>query len=960
MNPRLAFHEISDRRCSSWKVYPPEQKDQKDDLNRYAARFNMPSEELCIDFDRYRRQWLHQHWARGSQILELTTCSSLAADVSSNTIYENAGLPLDFMRGYVRLRGKAVKGVAETFAVTVWFPSQYARVPGTIDPDPADEGSMKKAESAWEQIERIFGWGPESHIDAKDFVPGCILESFNRRRQKQSSSRGKICFSSAIPTKLTAGDRDDGTPRLKVEIINNHHRNYYEGKGWPGDWENPVPTYFLAVRPGAVFQFPLSKLGPEVTDEDLTLAQQWLVGGLTKLGFGAKTGVGYGRFHGNAERYTVAKREGGKYTLEPCQEERNTHEELKSDSEVDMLSPEELRELQELLPGVTIQQQGLKIVFEADLEFLTPAFIGGANQDAEDWRTYLSNVGQQGNGHDQLLELASKDSQVLGKAFKSGLRMWWRTMHSGYMPYDVLLKLENFVYGSTEMGQRVEVSIQPIQTSTTRFDLRNQREVGVYHAKKRRSVFKKPVRNQVDSEKAKANGLESLDLTANPYTVQGLFYQAYGADEVDYDKDHDFDANNDPIPRQKTYQLHQRHYLDEGSRYRIAISISPPRANDWISVSHAMIVAEVAHSLRLFSCFGARGSRARKGFGCFEVGTLTRSLLINQERAQSIVLNANDSANSFRSEVQASIGENVCQWNDAYWVTASLRRSIGPVVFVLETIDARRSSMHGIDLLGLAVQAFAKEHQHRLYKAGLGLPRKDIHADWDIVREKWIVKLLENDYLVNAWKKIGFAAESGTPFHKQLQNRLHRFASPIHLRVFTTLASDNKDLSASFVAFIDPAIPCVNAQAAYPKTSEQLLRDFGSWLHDSFHLRNDEQPNEIDSTLDSVLDDVKRDEEKAPIHWAKLIPDHNKKKNRPCVETCALIDGQKLKAVLLRPQIQQDEADEWEATKGKLLSLTSSGTAYFVRVYYQGTDGGGQHRLELLPNEKPTNRVPPA
>ncbi len=84
-------------------------------------------------------------------------------------------------------------------------------------------------------------------------------------------------------------------PRLEVDIINCHHSPYYGGKrSYPAETDDPVPVYFLTVAAGARFAFRvLSRSGkPDNAAAGLKLLRR----GLTELGAGAKTAVGYGAF----------------------------------------------------------------------------------------------------------------------------------------------------------------------------------------------------------------------------------------------------------------------------------------------------------------------------------------------------------------------------------------------------------------------------------------------------------------------------------------------------------------------------------------------------------------------------------------------------------------------------------------------------------------------------------------
>jgi CRISPR type III-B/RAMP module RAMP protein Cmr6 len=90
-------------------------------------------------------------------------------------------------------------------------------------------------------------------------------------------------------------------PRLEKDIVNSHHPEYYANRGVgrpPGDWENPNPTYFLAVAPGVIFRFCVAARDPWAANAraDVQRAAGWLKAGLAELGAGAKTAAGYGYF----------------------------------------------------------------------------------------------------------------------------------------------------------------------------------------------------------------------------------------------------------------------------------------------------------------------------------------------------------------------------------------------------------------------------------------------------------------------------------------------------------------------------------------------------------------------------------------------------------------------------------------------------------------------------------------
>ncbi|MHB1559361.1 MAG: type III-B CRISPR module RAMP protein Cmr6 [Isosphaeraceae bacterium] len=182
----------------------------------------------------------------GSEPWCRTTCGPLTLHLARASMLENAGICLHSILGFPYLPGAGLKGMARAYAETVWLPTQV------------DEGA----------------------------AIACLGRVFGRSADNEASS-GLVVFHDAWPTTW---------PSLIVDIVNNHHRKYYHRDGPPGDWDSPNPVYFLAVPAGQEFSFALHKRRPDVADEDIRQARQWLDGALTLLGCGAKTTAGYGRF----------------------------------------------------------------------------------------------------------------------------------------------------------------------------------------------------------------------------------------------------------------------------------------------------------------------------------------------------------------------------------------------------------------------------------------------------------------------------------------------------------------------------------------------------------------------------------------------------------------------------------------------------------------------------------------
>ena len=109
--------------------------------------------------------------------------------------------------------------------------------------------------------------------------------------------RGSLHFWDVFP------DLEGG--KVRIDILNPHHKSYYEGKpgAVPGTFENPTPHFFLVVPAGSKLGFMavldcLGSLPQEVKKHWRALLNAALDHAGMWLGFGAKTSVGYGRLTG--------------------------------------------------------------------------------------------------------------------------------------------------------------------------------------------------------------------------------------------------------------------------------------------------------------------------------------------------------------------------------------------------------------------------------------------------------------------------------------------------------------------------------------------------------------------------------------------------------------------------------------------------------------------------------------
>jgi CRISPR-associated protein Cmr6 len=202
--------------------------------------------------------WQSLATALSADVWTQTTIWRLAAHLSRATSIENGSICLHPIYGFPYLPGTGLKGLAHAWAVL-------------CDPQLKDER------------QRIFGCGPGGLADT-------LALSRAASGVTGHDNCGSVIFLEAWPT---------GRVTLEVDIVNNHHKEYYGSSGQtpPGDWESPNPVYFLTVPANTMFQFGVAarSAGPHAAN-DLAQAKEWLAKGLRELGAGAKTAAGYGYF----------------------------------------------------------------------------------------------------------------------------------------------------------------------------------------------------------------------------------------------------------------------------------------------------------------------------------------------------------------------------------------------------------------------------------------------------------------------------------------------------------------------------------------------------------------------------------------------------------------------------------------------------------------------------------------
>lgn len=260
---------------------------QKPTVEKVVSLSQKPPQDFNFEGFCHRRAEMLA--ALGAVRFDCTTTGPLTLHLARASALENAGICLHHIYGFAYLPGSGLKGMARAYAQKVWLPAVKSGKP-----------------------------------DAEQK----ILDVFGNEPQKKPFECGGVVFHDAWPQKW---------PQLILDIVNNHHSAYYNGgeNDAPGDWEDPIPVYFMAVASGTSFSFALSPRRNDTAPELVKLAHEWLLGALCHMGAGAKTNAGYGSF-----------------------------------APVDEPKP--------ILPEST------RAVFETEVELVTPAFLAGALQNQSD------------------------------------------------------------------------------------------------------------------------------------------------------------------------------------------------------------------------------------------------------------------------------------------------------------------------------------------------------------------------------------------------------------------------------------------------------------------------------------------------------------------------------------------------------------------------------------------------
>ena len=185
-----------------------------------------------------------------------------------NPSYLENGFLLHPVYGIPYIQGETLKGLARFLFLLKAFPDLMERPKNYEEKIKRLEEGKYEDERVQREYSLIFG---------------------------DKSREGLITFFDAYPLELRADD-------LTIDVMNPHYWKYYENKGkeLPGDWENPRPILFLALK-NVEFSFgvgfdPLRikvERGREILKKVINLLRE----GLTTFGLGAKRRKGYGWFY---------------------------------------------------------------------------------------------------------------------------------------------------------------------------------------------------------------------------------------------------------------------------------------------------------------------------------------------------------------------------------------------------------------------------------------------------------------------------------------------------------------------------------------------------------------------------------------------------------------------------------------------------------------------------------------
>jgi len=232
----------------------------------------------------------------GSPGFLLQTSSRLIVGLGSTHVLETS-LTLHHIYGVPYIPGSAFKGVVR--AASFWKMAERL-----IDPE-----DVKNSEERLKRFQRAL-------YDAAVWEKsnGKVWESFLKDVRYENILTHQLLFGTAgfkgLLTFLDVHPEPGQTDLFELDVMTPHYSKYYaDPKNPPGDWYDPIPIPFLAVKPDIKFRALVlfDEWRWEKVKERLSLeldlkkglkerVEGWIKEAFASLGAGAKTRLGYGRF----------------------------------------------------------------------------------------------------------------------------------------------------------------------------------------------------------------------------------------------------------------------------------------------------------------------------------------------------------------------------------------------------------------------------------------------------------------------------------------------------------------------------------------------------------------------------------------------------------------------------------------------------------------------------------------
>lgn len=217
--------------------------------------------------------------SQNSKIFEAKTSSRLLIGLGASSILENS-ISLHPIYGVPYIPGSSLKGAFRDYYIHFVILHKNDFKADDID-NLIEESELFDNDNLNEKIIHT------KYKKVSNQLP--FLKSIADKLKKaqrifgHQEKEGEIIFYDAYPKEF---------PKLEIDIMTPHYRDYYGGSSSPGDWLTPMPIKFLAIKENNTFLFSIRKRKGDMDNEIFEHFQSML----RIHGVGAKTAVNYGYF----------------------------------------------------------------------------------------------------------------------------------------------------------------------------------------------------------------------------------------------------------------------------------------------------------------------------------------------------------------------------------------------------------------------------------------------------------------------------------------------------------------------------------------------------------------------------------------------------------------------------------------------------------------------------------------